>query len=682
MLQVHGKYRGVAVDVHVPRTATASDLAAAFSAASPALPPPDRQKLLCRGKQLLADTPVPLSEVAGAQSSLAVLVVEAPPPAPPAPSLTLRYVNGAVLRAFETSAETTVAEATEQAKHALCHHFALGQDALKGSHVLFANGQVLEPSIRLSAYRLPLGAPIYLLPAHRSLGELAFGGDSGMHHAFTQAARVLQQCTIRPLPVENPAASAADAEPGAGAAGAADASPAAPRPPMPAAAAASVPATMRAGLRPPPAAVAPATQPIVTVLLAPSEPTDAACAAGEGSGASDVVPDAACARGLTAAALSAAEAELGRRLETLVGELVRGRCPRPSRAMSEDDGRPPFDLDVFEALGGAAEAALGSVAAPPAVLRAPDDASSSSYYSQLVSRLERAYPTPAPPVAPTHAAESARPPRPPPIRAAEPPSMPAPAPARTAEAAAPQPAAKAAVAATAAAPTTSPTAPTVRGLRRGFLGGRSSRAAAGTSAAGRAHGATDARSPSPKQPTVRGLRRGFLSSQPAAPPSPPPSGGGGGSGSGGARQRSEPRDAPSAPAAAAAAEPHPASTLKRPLERSGEGKGKSGSGPSSPVAKAGRSGPAGGLADGARADGAVPAPTEGRPVCACCNRRLPLVALLTAKCRCGQLHCSAHSEPRAHACTYDYRSAARFALSEKLTAAVPPRSADGMARSS
>jgi len=662
MLTVHAKYRGTAVSVSVPRSATAFDLATALSTASEAVPPPERQKLLCRGRQLKADASVTLGELTCTHASLSVMIVDAPPPAPPSPSLTLRYLNGAALRAFETSAEATVSDVTKQAKAALRHHFALGEDALAGPHVLYANGQVLEPRVRLSAYGLPAGAPLYLLPSHGSmLGDLRFGTDASQQHALTQAAHMLQQCAVKSIVIDSAAAAAAAAEPrdppaaaaSSGMAGANSAHSAGPPPAVP-----SVPATMRSGLRPPPAAVAPATQPIMSVLLSHTDPVDGGSSAADGAvpGGNPVGPDAPPgARAVSAAALSAAEAELGRRLESLVGELVRARgSARAAPGAGAEDSHPLVDLGPLSSLG----AAVMPASARADIGSATSDASN-EHYAQLVARIEKAYPTPAAPAPPSVVA---RPARPPPIRATSRREI--------GEAAAPSGGSTAPTRAQ-DAERSSPTAPTVRGLRRGFLGGR---------ARARKAVEREPRPPSPPKPTVRGLRKGFLTARPSGTAATAAGTAVTVAGSGGQRQRLEPRAPPpphaDANSGASRASQQAAPTLKRPLER-GE---KDEYVRPQPNAKMVRSGASTDAAAAAAADKPAPSCT-GRPVCACCSRRLPLVASLTAKCRCGELYCAMHADPRAHGCTYDYRSAARVALSEKLTSAIASRSADGMARS-
>ncbi|KAJ1627947.1 hypothetical protein T492DRAFT_167910 [Pavlovales sp. CCMP2436] len=42
-------------------------------------------------------------------------------------------------------------------------------------------------------------------------------------------------------------------------------------------------------------------------------------------------------------------------------------------------------------------------------------------------------------------------------------------------------------------------------------------------------------------------------------------------------------------------------------------------------------------------------------VCTHCERRLPLVASLTSRCKCGHLYCGAHLQPGDHQCNYDHK---------------------------
>lgn len=63
-------------------------------------------------------------------------------------------------------------------------------------------------------------------------------------------------------------------------------------------------------------------------------------------------------------------------------------------------------------------------------------------------------------------------------------------------------------------------------------------------------------------------------------------------------------------------------------------------------------------------------------LCAHCERKLPLTAAITAKCRCGGLFCAAHVHPAQHACGFDHKKRAAGASAEMRRSC----SVDGMAR--
>jgi len=50
-----------------------------------------------------------------------------------------------------------------------------------------------------------------------------------------------------------------------------------------------------------------------------------------------------------------------------------------------------------------------------------------------------------------------------------------------------------------------------------------------------------------------------------------------------------------------------------------------------------------------------------RKRCALCSRKLSVASFA---CRCGDSFCPTHTEPRQHACTFDYKEGARRELSK------------------
>ena len=60
-------------------------------------------------------------------------------------------------------------------------------------------------------------------------------------------------------------------------------------------------------------------------------------------------------------------------------------------------------------------------------------------------------------------------------------------------------------------------------------------------------------------------------------------------------------------------------------------------------------------------------PKKNRCAAPNCSRRL---ALTDFDCRCGTRYCAEHRVPEAHACTFDFRAAARGALATQLNRVV------------
>jgi hypothetical protein len=63
----------------------------------------------------------------------------------------------------------------------------------------------------------------------------------------------------------------------------------------------------------------------------------------------------------------------------------------------------------------------------------------------------------------------------------------------------------------------------------------------------------------------------------------------------------------------------------------------------------------------------VAKPKKNRCAAPNCSRRL---ALTDFDCRCGARHCAEHRVPEAHACTFDFRAAARSTLATQLNRVV------------
>ena len=59
-----------------------------------------------------------------------------------------------------------------------------------------------------------------------------------------------------------------------------------------------------------------------------------------------------------------------------------------------------------------------------------------------------------------------------------------------------------------------------------------------------------------------------------------------------------------------------------------------------------------------------------------CAVRLPLTACVQSRCKCGQLFCAGHMH--CHACTFDYRSAARAKLQADNPEIAPAKLAVGL----
>lgn len=77
-------------------------------------------------------------------------------------------------------------------------------------------------------------------------------------------------------------------------------------------------------------------------------------------------------------------------------------------------------------------------------------------------------------------------------------------------------------------------------------------------------------------------------------------------------------------------------------------------------------------ADGTAADGTVPRKRASSALrCETCAARLPVTACLHARCRCGQVFCTAHLHQ--HACAFDYRAAERARIQEAMPKLSAPK---------
>mmetsp|Transcript_4199 Transcript_4199/g.14037 ORF Transcript_4199/g.14037 Transcript_4199/m.14037 type:complete len:484 (-) Transcript_4199:168-1619(-) len=76
--------------------------------------------------------------------------------------------------------------------------------------------------------------------------------------------------------------------------------------------------------------------------------------------------------------------------------------------------------------------------------------------------------------------------------------------------------------------------------------------------------------------------------------------------------------------------------------------------------------------------GETPGSTKLR--CCACAKKVPVVASLTGKCRCGQVFCTSCLLPQAHRCTFDYKAAARSSVMASIQPSYVKGAAEQQAR--
>lgn len=56
----------------------------------------------------------------------------------------------------------------------------------------------------------------------------------------------------------------------------------------------------------------------------------------------------------------------------------------------------------------------------------------------------------------------------------------------------------------------------------------------------------------------------------------------------------------------------------------------------------------------------------GKEKCFMCNKKITLVEMITAKCKCGNYYCPSDKMPENHNCTFDYIKENQDRLEKKL----------------
>lgn len=644
------------------------------AAHSSLLPDPDRLKLIHRG-QILARESRLTENPAEAPTKITVMLVD--DGSSRGLTLTMRCVNGAVVTAFPVAPEATVAEVKAQAVCAFRCFFRLDDAALAGEHVLFAGarGLLLDDSRRLSSYNLAPDSLVYVLPsllstppltpAAREAGFSAALAASAQHQQLVahaaHAAHALKQLSSAEHGALGGLAAAfgLGLQPlgGAGAEACSEAGPADEELPLFTQALLHAPDALRpsshgAPLAPPSSAqrqspVAPAgpfraeqqraggvpgvPAVIRTGLRAPpvSSPRPSLSSVAL-LRARELPSDAGAARagdplGEAAAALAA----------SATATLLAAQSLQPAASSQQPAARGlPAGLHAAP-LSGLAQL-VGGVAAPCG----PSEQSAEEvYYSKTVQWIESVF---------------SQPPRTPHRLSPAHPHQQPPALARIDTKATAVAAAAAVAAGRGAAAPASPPATSVRGLKKGFLNApaaskrRRPRAPAADAACGQ--GAPPARLDAP--PTQQPMH------QPA-----------------------QGKPAPLAAAESTAAAARPKRALDETTDKVARG------GACSGVCECGgcnglRSSKVQAVAATASCGGpGVAVRGAAASLCALCERKLPLIAAITARCKCGSLFCAAHVHPAQHACCHDHKKEAQLRIAAEIGRSGAPRNADGMARS-